>query len=67
MQSDKPVPFTLPAEAVLEKTIHALESRKPRIRYTVTAPAHVFSFLKRILPDSWMDTILKSASGHKKS
>ena len=67
MQSDKPVPFTLPAEAVLEKTIHALESRKPRIRYTVTAPAHVFSFLKRILPDRWMDTILKSASGHKKS
>ncbi|MEA1890789.1 MAG: SDR family NAD(P)-dependent oxidoreductase, partial [Pseudomonadota bacterium] len=39
MQSDKPVPFTLPADAVLEKVIHALESKKPRIRYTVTKPA----------------------------
>jgi len=65
MQSDKPVPFTLPAEAVLAKTVHALESRKPHVRYTVTTPAHVFSVLKRILPDRWMDAILKSVSGHK--
>ncbi|GBE08933.1 putative oxidoreductase [bacterium BMS3Bbin11] len=65
-QSDKPVPFTLPADAVLEKVIHALESRKPRIRYPVTKPAHVFKFLKRILPDRWMDAILIYASGHKK-
>lgn len=64
MQSNKPVPFTLPAEAVLEKTIHALESRKPRIRYTVTKPAHTFSVLKRLLPDRWMDAMLKSVSGH---
>ena len=67
MQSDKPVPFTLPADAVLKKVIHALESKKPRIRYTVTKPAHVFKFLKRILPDRWMDAILISASGHKRS
>ncbi len=67
MQSDKPVPFTLPADAVLEKVIHALESKKPGIRYTVTKPAHVFKFLKRILPDRWMDAILISASGHKKN
>ncbi|MFW2439546.1 MAG: SDR family NAD(P)-dependent oxidoreductase [Arenicellales bacterium] len=66
MQSDRPVPFTLPADAVLEKVIHALESKKPRIRYPVTRPAHVFAFLKRILPDRWMDAILISASGHKK-
>ena len=66
MQSDKPIPFTLPADAVLEKVIHALESGRPRIRYPVTKPAHVFSFLKRILPDKWMNAILISASGHKK-
>lgn len=66
MQSDKPVPFTLPAAAVLEKVIHALESRKPRVRYPVTKPAHVFSYLKRMLPDKWMDAILMSVSGHKK-
>ncbi|NOY16623.1 MAG: SDR family NAD(P)-dependent oxidoreductase [Gammaproteobacteria bacterium] len=65
MQSDKPVPFTLPADAVLKKVIHALESKKPRIRYTVTKPAHVFKLLKRILPDRWMDSILILASGHK--
>lgn len=67
MQSDKPIPFTLPADAVLKKVRHALESGRPRIRYTVTKPAHVFSFLKRILPDKWMDAILASASGHKKN
>jgi NAD(P)-dependent dehydrogenase (short-subunit alcohol dehydrogenase family) len=66
MQSDKPIPFTLPANAVLEKVRHALESRRPKIRYTVTKPAHVFRFLKRILPDRWMDAILATASGHKK-
>ena len=66
MQSDKPVPFTLPEEAVVEKVVHALESGRPKIRYTVTKPAHVFSFLKRILPDKWMDAILASASGQKK-
>jgi len=66
MQSDKPIPFTLPADAVLKKVTHALESGRPRVRYTVTKPAHVFSFLKRILPDRWMDAILVSASGHKR-
>ncbi len=66
MQSDRPVPFTLPAEAVLEKVIHALESKNPRIRYTVTKPAHVFKFLKRMLPDKWMDALLISVSGRKK-
>lgn len=66
MQSEKTVPFTLPADAVLEKVIHALESKRPRVRYTVTKPAHVFKILKRILPDRWMDAILIAASGHRK-
>lgn len=66
MQSDSPVPFTLPADAVLKKVIHALESNRPRRRYPVTQPAHVFGFLKRALPDSWLDAILSSASVHKK-
>jgi NAD(P)-dependent dehydrogenase (short-subunit alcohol dehydrogenase family) len=66
MQSDRPVPFTLPAEAVLKKVIHALESNRPRRRYPVTQPAHVFAFLKRALPDRWLDAILSSASAHKK-
>ncbi len=52
------VPFTLPAEAVARKVSHALESKKPKIRYYVTVPTYVFGFLKRIFPASWLDKLL---------
>jgi NAD(P)-dependent dehydrogenase (short-subunit alcohol dehydrogenase family) len=52
-------PFTLPAEAVAEKVIHALESGRPKIRYYVTFPTYLFAFLKRILPMSWLDALLR--------
>lgn len=51
-------PFTLPPEAVLKKVIHALESPKPRRRYPVTFPTHLFACLKRILPVAVMDAML---------
>lgn len=57
-QVGKPVPFFLGPEAVLKKVIHALESSKPKTRYCVTFPTYLFSFLKRILPNSLMDKIL---------
>ncbi len=57
------VPFTLPPEAVLKKVIHALESPRPRIRYRVTVPTHLFAVLKRLLPDAWMDRVLGRSSG----
>lgn len=58
-QTEGPVqPFTLPPEAVLEKVIHALESRRPRARYPVTFPSHLFAWLKRILPARVLDRIL---------
>ncbi|MBF0418086.1 MAG: SDR family NAD(P)-dependent oxidoreductase, partial [Magnetococcales bacterium] len=53
--------FSLPPEAVLVKVIHALESPKPRIRYRVTLPTHLFAFLKRLLPDRMMDALLARA------
>jgi len=53
------VPFTLPAKAVAEKVIHALETRRPKMRYYVTFPTYLFAFLKRILPISWLDTLLR--------
>ncbi|AEF98589.1 SDR family oxidoreductase [Methylomonas methanica] len=53
-------PFTLPATAVAEKVIHALESPRPKSRYPVTVPTHLFAWLKRILPTSWLDKILVS-------
>ena len=53
------VPFTLPAKAVVDKVIHALESKKPKIRYYVTFPTYLFAVLKRILPISWLDALLR--------
>jgi short-subunit dehydrogenase len=55
--------FTLPPEAVLEKVIHALESRRPRARYAVTTPTHVFGALRRLLSTRQLDWLLRRASG----
>ncbi|HEY0721435.1 MAG TPA: SDR family oxidoreductase [Gammaproteobacteria bacterium] len=55
-------PFTLPPEAVLEKLLHALESRRPRVRYYVTFPAHLFAWLKRLLPHSMLDGVMARIS-----
>jgi NAD(P)-dependent dehydrogenase (short-subunit alcohol dehydrogenase family) len=52
-------PFTLPAVAVSEKVIHALEARRAKMRYYVTFPTYLFAFLKRILPMSWLDALLR--------
>jgi short-subunit dehydrogenase len=54
-------PFTLPAEAVAKKVIHALESKNPKIRYYVTFPTYLFGYLKRILPIAWLDVLLRKA------
>ncbi|MCG8052227.1 MAG: SDR family oxidoreductase [Candidatus Thiodiazotropha endolucinida] len=60
-------PFTLPAEAVLKKVIHALESRRPKIRYPVTFPTYLFGMLRRLLTSQGMDLVLLkvSASGKR--
>ncbi|WP_130472450.1 SDR family NAD(P)-dependent oxidoreductase [Candidatus Magnetaquicoccus inordinatus] len=50
--------FSLPPEAVLHKVIHALESRRPRVRYGVTLPTHIFALLRRILPRRVLDLVL---------
>lgn len=52
-------PFTLPADAVTAKVIHALEAKRPKMRYYVTFPTYLFAFLKRILPMSWLDALLR--------
>lgn len=53
------VPFTLPASAVADKVVHALESARPKIHYYVTFPTYLFGFLRRILPAAWLDHILR--------
>ena len=52
-------PFTLPPEAVLKRVVHALESKRPRIRYPVTVPTYLFAGLKRVLGDRMLDRILR--------
>ena len=61
------VPFTLPADAVLQKVIHALESRRPKIRYYVTFPTYLFAALKRIIPHRFMDKVMMKVSGGGKN
>lgn len=50
--------FTLPPEAVVKRLVHALESKRPRARYPVTAPTYVFGVLKRLLPTHALDWLL---------
>lgn len=57
------VPFTLPPEAVLCKLVHALENPRPKIRYYVTVPTHLFAALKRLLPGGRMDRLLAAVGG----
>lgn len=53
-----PLPFTLHPKAVTDKLIMALEARRPRTRYRVTFPAHLFWFLKRFLSDKMLGRVL---------
>lgn len=50
--------FTAGPEAVAKKLIDALESKHPKSRYYVTFSAHLFAFLRRILPDSAIDFLM---------
>lgn len=50
--------FKLQPEAVVEKLIHAVESRRPKTRYFVTAPTYAADIMRRILPTRLMDRVL---------
>ncbi|MDO8705749.1 MAG: SDR family NAD(P)-dependent oxidoreductase [Sulfuricaulis sp.] len=64
LEGPKPLPFTLPPEAVLKKVIRALEARRPKARYAVTFPTHLFAILRRILPVRVLDQILSAVSNN---
>ncbi|PRY73685.1 SDR family oxidoreductase [Halomonas ventosae] len=58
--------FTLGAEAVVAKLVHALESPRPRARYYVTLPTHLFGTLKRLLGTRALDRVLlRSTRGER--
>lgn len=50
---------TLPASAVVEKLIHALESTRPRARYYVTMPTYAAVVMKRVLPTCLLDWVMR--------
>ncbi len=50
--------FTLEPAAVTKCLIHALESRRPKIRYRITFPSKLFSILKRLLSARILDKLL---------
>ncbi len=56
-------PFTLPPEAVYKRVLHALTSTRPKIRYPVTVPTYLFTFLKRVFTDRLLDRVLLKSSG----
>jgi NAD(P)-dependent dehydrogenase (short-subunit alcohol dehydrogenase family) len=59
LEKDGPaVPFTLPAEAVAKKVIHAVEASRPKLHYYVTFPTYLFAYLKRLLPTAWLDYLV---------
>jgi NAD(P)-dependent dehydrogenase (short-subunit alcohol dehydrogenase family) len=49
--------FTKKPDAVITKLIHAIEAQRPRAKYPVTFPAHLFIFLKRILSTRLLDKL----------
>lgn len=50
---------TLPASAVVNKLIHALESTRPKARYYVTLPTYGAVLMKRILPTCLLDWVMR--------
>ena len=58
------VPFTLPPEAVLDRVIHALESKQPQPHYYVTFPTYLFGALRRLLPTRMLDFLLAKSGNN---
>ncbi|WP_085299564.1 SDR family oxidoreductase [Cognaticolwellia mytili] len=50
--------FTLEPLDVTKALIHALESKRPQLRYRITTPTKIFAVFKRILPARWLDFML---------
>ena len=50
--------FELPADAVTQKLLHAVASRRPRPRYYVTTPTYFAGIMRRLLPTRMLDWVL---------
>ncbi|MEA5445996.1 SDR family NAD(P)-dependent oxidoreductase [Gammaproteobacteria bacterium AB-CW1] len=56
---DHKMPGTSTPAAVLRRLVKAIESPRPKPRYYVTTPAYTLAFLRRILPTSLMDRVMR--------
>lgn len=61
-EASREAPFTLGPEAVLQVVVRALEARRPKARYRVTFPTHLFATLKCLLPTRGLDLVLRAVS-----
>jgi len=66
MKKGPAAPFTLPASAVLDKVIHALENKSPQPRYYVTFPTYFLGILRRFLSTRGIDRLMLRISGEGK-
>lgn len=57
MEDGGQMAFKLEPEAVCRRLVHALEAKRPKIRYFVTVPTFVGAYLRRILPARALDFI----------
>ena len=62
----KPLPFTLPPEAVLAKVEKALNAARPRERYAVTFPTYLFAIAKRLLTSRALDRFLFGVTSNQR-
>lgn len=58
LENEGKTPFSLEPEAVFKVLLKAIESKKPKARYSITFPTKLFRILKRVLPDKVLDYIL---------
>jgi NAD(P)-dependent dehydrogenase (short-subunit alcohol dehydrogenase family) len=61
-KSGPAAPFTLPPHTVLARVVHALENPRPKLRYYVTVPTHLFALLRRCLTHRALEHVLLKVS-----
>jgi short-subunit dehydrogenase len=55
--------FSVTPEAILKRVVHALESRRPKLRYPVSLVCTTVGIGKRFLPGKVLDWFLRRAAG----
>ena len=59
-ESSRKDPFELGVEAVSKAVVHAVEARRPRLRYRITWATKLMMVVKRLLPTRLMDKVARN-------